>query len=100
MATVNISIPNNMYNDAKKILAKKGYASLSEFIRDSLRKAVYPNVIENGFTPEFEDIVLEAAKEPIEKSREWDGKGSFVDFVLNKGKNGKNKTCRKLSRKY
>src|SRR3989338_6855624 len=96
MATVNISIPNNMYNDAKKILAKRGYASLIELIRDTLRKAIYPNITENGFTPEFEAMVLEAAKEPVEKSKEWEGKGSFVDFVLNKGKNGKNKPRRKL----
>ena len=99
MATVNISLPDNMYSEAKKFLAKRGYSSLSELIRDTLRHVLFPRVTENGFTPEFEDVVLEAAKEPVSKSRVWDGKSSFVDFVLRDGKNGKNKHQRKVSRK-
>jgi len=71
MTTVNISIPDNMYNEAKKLLAKRGYASLSELVRDTLRKTIYPGVTENGFTPEFEDMVLEADKEPVDKSKVW-----------------------------
>ena len=71
MATINISIPDNMYNEAKKLLAKRGYASISELIRDALRNALFPRITENGFTPEFEEAVLEAAKEPVEKAREW-----------------------------
>ena len=71
MATVNISLPNNMYSDAKKLLAKRGYASLSELIRDTLRNILYPRLTENGFTPEFEEEVLEAAKEPVEKAKVW-----------------------------
>lgn len=66
MATVNISLPDEMYKDAKKALPKRGFASLSEFIRDSLRKSIYPEITENGFTREFEDRVLEAEKEPME----------------------------------
>ena len=98
-ATVNISLPKTMYEDAKKMLGKRGYASISELIRDTLRDVVYPKVTENGFTPEFEKMVLESAKEPVDKSKMWDGKGSFVDFVLKKGKNGKNKLHRKVQRK-
>lgn len=99
MTTVNISIPDNMYNEAKKLLVKRGYASISELIRDTLRDALFPRLTENGFTPEFEDMVLEAAKEPVENAVEWDGKMPFVDFVLKKGKNDKNKLHRKVQRK-
>ncbi len=66
MMTVNISLPKGMYEDAKKLLKKKHYASVSELVRDSLRKTLYPEVTENGFTREFEDAVLQAAAEPMD----------------------------------
>lgn len=61
-----------MYNDAKSISKEEGYSSISELIRHALRKILYPSGLTvNGFTPEFEDLVLEAAKEPIDKSSAW-----------------------------
>jgi len=62
-----------MYEDAKKMLESKGYASISELVRDALRKTLYrkEELTVNGFTKEFEDEVLKAASE-----REED------DFVL------------------
>lgn len=60
-----------MYQDAKKMLSRRGYASISELIRDALRDTLYPQVTENGFTPEFEEQVLESAKEPVSKSKTW-----------------------------
>lgn len=53
-----------MYDDAKRVLKKKGYASISELIRDSLRKQLYPTLTENGFTPDFEEEVLRASADP------------------------------------
>lgn len=58
-----------MYKDAKQKVKEKGYSSVSELVRDGLRKIIYPELTENGFTPEFEEMVLEAAKEPIDKSK-------------------------------
>lgn len=63
--TVNISLPKSMYQDAKKLLAQRGYTSISELIRDALRDMIYPRLTENGFTPEFEEEVLKAAAEPV-----------------------------------
>lgn len=79
-----------MYLDAKKVLNKKGYTSISEFIRDALREKLYPNLTENGFTPEFEEEVLRIAAEPIENSIEWDGKTPFSEFVLTHPPKGAN----------
>lgn len=96
MATVNISLPTTMYKDAKRVLSKKGYASLSELIRDSLRKTLYPEITENGFTREFEDQVLEAEKEPMENDivleTEEDIDKSFDEVIkrIAKKKHGKN----------
>lgn len=100
-ATVNISLPKTMYQDAKKVLIKRGYASISELIRDALRHSIYPHITENGFTREFEERVLESAKEPIEQSIDWDGKTPFTDFVLRHRSetNDKNKIHRKISRR-
>jgi Arc/MetJ-type ribon-helix-helix transcriptional regulator len=64
MATINISLPTTMYQDAKAILRVRGYASISELIRQALRDVLYPKITENGFTPEFEEEVLRAEKSP------------------------------------
>src|SRR5207248_1297591 len=72
MATINISLPQSMYNDAKKLLAKHRYASISELVREGLKRVLYPEITENGFTKEFEDKVLEAADEPTDKDEVWE----------------------------
>ncbi len=84
--TINISLPKSMYQDAKRLLARRGYASISELIRDTLRNELYPRVTENGFTPEFEERVLKASAEPVENDIVWDGKTPFTEFVLKHGK--------------
>lgn len=86
MMTINISLPKTMYEDAKKAIAAKRYASVSEFIRDALRDVLYPRVTVNGFTPEFEERVLKASKSPKKDDLVWDGKGSFTDFVKKFGR--------------
>lgn len=88
-----------MYKDTKKALKTRGYASVSELIRSALRGVLYPGLTENGFTPEFEEKVLRAAAEPIEDSVQWDGKGSFTDFVLSHPpKHAQRKIHKRLSR--
>lgn len=67
MTTINISLPTSLYRDIKKTIRERGYSSVSEMVRDAVRKVLYPEITENGFTPEFEEAVLESAKEPIEK---------------------------------
>lgn len=64
LTTINISLPRDMYNDAKLALTAKRYSSVSELIRDALRKTLYGEVTQNGFTKEFEDEVLTSAAEP------------------------------------
>ncbi len=69
--TVNISLPQEMYKDAKKAAKERKYSSMSELVRDALRRIIYSKeeITENGFPIWFEDKVLEAAKEPIDKSK-------------------------------
>jgi len=90
-----------MLSDVKKSMEKLGFTSISELFRDAFRHYLYPRLTENGFTPEFEDMVLESAKEPVEESIEWDGKTPFTEFVLThkKRNNGKNTLHRKISKK-
>ncbi|HCS78229.1 TPA: hypothetical protein DIV55_00630 [Patescibacteria group bacterium] len=98
--TVNISLPQQMYDDAKRFLKQRRYASLSELIREALRGVLYPIVTENGFTPEFEEEVLKAAAEPEENDREWDGVTPFSEFVLSQKSisHDKNKVHRSVSK--
>jgi Arc/MetJ-type ribon-helix-helix transcriptional regulator len=84
ITTINISLPTSMLKDAKRHAKRRGYASVSELIRDAVREWIYPRITINGFTPEFEKQVLASEKEPVESDRVWNGKGSFSDFVLNK----------------
>lgn len=69
MTTINISLPKSMYEEAKMMLKKKHYASISELMRDALRKLLSeedPNAISaNGFPNWFEDQVLESEKSPV-----------------------------------
>lgn len=71
-----------MYKDAKEQVKKRGYTSISELFRNAMRTVLYPQLTVNGFTPEFEEYVLQAEKEPMEHDLVWDGKGSYTDFVL------------------
>lgn len=48
-----------------KTIRERGYSSVSELVRDAVRRVLYPELTENGFTPEFEEMVLESAKEPL-----------------------------------
>lgn len=65
--TINISLPKSLYQDLKKTIGERGYSSISELVRDAVRRVLYPELTENGFTPEFEEMVLESAKEPVGK---------------------------------
>lgn len=101
--TINISLPQGLFDEAKRHQKQYHYSALSELIRDALRWWLNPRLTRNGFTPAFEREVLRAEKEADAGSVvEWDGKGSFVDFVL---KNpppkpyGQNRVRRKISPK-
>jgi Arc/MetJ-type ribon-helix-helix transcriptional regulator len=80
MMTINISLPKAMYADAKKKVASKRYASISELVRDAVRGVLYSGITENGFTKEFEDRVLKSAAEPIKNAIKWDGVTPFGQF--------------------
>jgi len=66
MATINISLPQNMYDDAKQMLVGKRYTSISELMRDALRRMLYQNISENGFSEEFETEALQSSRESEE----------------------------------
>ena len=82
MATINISLPQSMYNDVKKLMKRKHYASISEVMRDSLRHMLYPRITENGFTPEFEEEVLRRAAEPVEDDIVLETNKEIEDYFL------------------
>lgn len=69
--TINISLPKTMYEDAKAYLTRRGYSSVSELVRDALRDELYPTLTENGFTPEFEEAILQSEAEPRRKDKVW-----------------------------
>lgn len=70
--TINISLPKEMYKDIKRAVKVKRYTSVSEMIRDSLRKNLYEEITKNGFTPAFEDQVLESEMEPKKNDMVWE----------------------------
>lgn len=78
--TINISLPKTMYEDAKAYLARRGYSSVSELFRDTLREKLYPRLTENGFTPEFEEEVLRSAAEPRQKDKVWKSEKDIQEY--------------------
>ncbi|MDP1743391.1 MAG: ribbon-helix-helix domain-containing protein [Candidatus Amesbacteria bacterium] len=99
--TLNISLPYAMHADAKKMVRAQKYTSVSELIRDAMRKIMYRDITVNGFTKQFEEETLRAAAEPIENSIEWNGKGSFTDFVLShRTSNAKNNIRSRLYKEF
>ncbi len=81
-----------MYEDAKRHVKRRGYASVSELIRDAIREWLYPRVTVNGFTPEFEKQVLAAEKEPIENDIVLDSEKSIREYFKNPTKFKKRKS--------
>ncbi len=80
--TINISLPKSLYSDAKKAVAKRRYVSISELVRDAVRRVLYPGLTVNGFTKEFEDMVLKREKDSTEDDIVWEGKESdLVRYV-------------------
>lgn len=66
--TVNISLPQEMYKDAKKAVKERRYSSVSELVRDALRRTIYQEdeMTENGFPRWLEDKALAAEASPME----------------------------------
>lgn len=77
-------MPKGLYVQAKAEVKKYHYNSVSEFIRDATRKLLYPELTENGFTKQFESMILRREKNMDKYDTvEWDGKTPFTEFVLN-----------------
>lgn len=55
-----------MVDEVKKIIKKRGYATMSEYVRDILRDSIYPRLTENGLAPAIESDILQSASEPVE----------------------------------
>lgn len=104
MTTINISLPKSMYQDVKRTMIVRRYSSTSELVRDALRKLIYGEITENGFTPEFEELVLKAESEPMENDQVWeteeDIENYFKNFDNKVRNNGKNKKGRKLRQTF
>lgn len=88
--TINISLPKRMYGDAKRALKEERYTSVSELIRDALRRKLYQNITQNGFIKSFEDEVVQAASE---KSQEdvWENEKDikkYFDSLRKKSRRG------------
>ena len=83
-STINISLPTSMLNDAKSVTKFEGFTSISELIRHALRQILYPaGLTVNGFTPEFEDMVLESAKEPVTNDIVLKTNKDIHDYFIN-----------------
>lgn len=66
---VNVSMPSELKKAIDQLIANGWYTSVSELVREGTRRVIKasPKLTINGFTEEFENQVLEAAKEPIDQ---------------------------------
>lgn len=69
-----------MHQDAKKIIEERGYSSLSELIRDALRRMLYQPLTENGFVQSFEDEILRTSAIPTKNDKVWKTEKDVKDY--------------------
>lgn len=91
--TTNITLPKDDWK-ALKVVAMEQGISMAEFIRKVVGKSVRRDagklirkrrLTVNGFTPEFEEEVLKAAKEPADENmvlKSTDDINKFFDRML------------------
>jgi Arc/MetJ-type ribon-helix-helix transcriptional regulator len=82
-STITVSIPSGLKRSAERLVRKGRFTSISEVVSVGIKKVVSSKetLTENGFSKEFEEHVLQSAKEPKSKSRAWSGRGSFSNAV-------------------
>lgn len=81
--TINISLPKEMYNEAKKLMTDAHYSSVSEIMRDALRRLLQQKrITENGFTEEFEDAVLRSEAQPEEDDYVLETEADIKNYFL------------------
>lgn len=90
MQTVNISLPVSLYSQAKNYMENTGYASISEVMRQALRKLLrLEELTENGYTAQAEESIVKVMKEPALKDLTFKHGDNVDDFFkkLNKKTN-------------
>lgn len=92
MSTINISIPKKLLADAKSTVKKRGYASVSELVRDALRQKIYDEnqITINDFPLWFEKEVLESEKSTV-VGKPWKSEEDIKNY-FRKYTTGVNKT--------
>ncbi|OGY10683.1 MAG: hypothetical protein A3H88_01370 [Candidatus Blackburnbacteria bacterium RIFCSPLOWO2_02_FULL_44_9] len=100
MTTINISLPTNMYKDVKRAVKVGSYASISEMIRDSLRKTLYKEVTVNGLTPAEEDEILETAATPDDNDEVWETEEDITRGFEKLRKKIKSKSVKNKTKRY
>jgi Arc/MetJ-type ribon-helix-helix transcriptional regulator len=84
MSTINISLPSSLYKEAKNTVSKMHYASMSELIRDALRRILYSEVSsEEYFSKDFEDKVLRRSKEPYDSDIVFETEEDLRNYFSN-----------------
>lgn len=84
MNTINISLPNSLYKEAKNTVSKMHYASISELVRDALRRILYQETgSEEYFSRDFENKVLRRAKKPYDSDIVFETEEDLKNYFLN-----------------
>lgn len=78
-------MPNELKKAVDQLVARGWYTSVSELIREGARRVIKtsPKLTINGFTEEFENEVLEAAGEPVDKSLVWENEADIDNYFDN-----------------
>lgn len=86
--TIRATIPNDLKQQAQEAIRNGMFPSMNDLVLAGLRQVLpkvkrsSKRVVEYFVTPEFERELQEAENEPLDQAIEWDGKGSFTEFVL------------------
>lgn len=78
-------MPDELKKAVNQLVSRGWYASVSELIREGTRRIIEtsPKLTINGFTEEFENEVLKAANEPVDKSMVWENEADIDNYFDN-----------------
>jgi len=83
LTTINISLPEKMYEDVRSLAKNQSYSSVSEVVRDALRKLMNTSYSIDSTPQYLVDAAMAAEKEPEQDDVILESKEDIDSYFLN-----------------
>jgi len=83
LTTINISLPEKMYKDVRSLAKNQSYSSVSEVVRDALRKLMNTSYSIDSTPQYLVDAAIAAEKEPVQDDVMLESEEDIDSYFLN-----------------